>query len=122
MKIELEEVPLPEGWDQPFHRGNTGQSACLREIPIGKSFTHEVSDERSLKELNALRNAITTLKVAKFGRRNFIIRLIENEEISIDGAQQTLSRKLYRVWAVPFPMEINNAKQPQTTQKGPAKT
>lgn len=120
MKVELEDVPLPDNWEQKFHgRGNTGWAACLRDIPLGKSFTYEVNNERELKEFNNLRAAISQLKLAKMGRRNFVIRLVEDEEIKDEKTGESLSRKLYRVWAAPFPMEINNGKSttPATNKK-----
>lgn len=113
MKVELEDVALPENWEQPVYKGGgTGWSPCLRDIPIGKSFTFEVNNEKDLKELNNLRSAIYQLKSTKFGRRNFVIRCIENEEITDKPTGQTLSRKLYRIWAAPFPMEVKPTQTP----------
>lgn len=105
MKIQLEEnVALPEDWQNTAIRSNTGCSATLREIPIGKSFTFEVNDSKSLKDFHNLRVAVHNLRAAKRGRRNFVVRLIESEKLEDDG--ESRSRKVYRIWAAPFPLEV----------------
>jgi len=95
MKFKIEDsVPLPKDWDVSGVRGNGGFTNMLREMKEGQSFALEVFDEKSNKELNNIRNAITGLRNSKFGRRNYIVRLVDKDDVT--------GRKTYRVWAVPF--------------------
>lgn len=103
MKIQIEDaIPLPENWQDPMVRGNGGWVQSLRDLKIGQSFTFEVIDQKTNKEFNNLRAAIYNLQKAKFGRRNFVVRMVEKEELSED-----LYRRLYRVWAAPLAIETS---------------
>lgn len=63
---------------------------------------------------------MTNLRNAKYGRRNFVIRCVEDEQIK-DQKGETISKRLYRIWAAPFPMEVVKSKVEEKDQKGQRK-
>lgn len=95
MKIKIEDaIPLPENWQDSGIRGNTGYGPMLREMRIGQSFTMDVINKHTQKELANLRQAIYQLRAAKIGRKNFVIRLIDHDHET--------GHKVYRIWAAPL--------------------